>query len=119
MEPLIVLTNFFRLVHIGIAHFVFNMLMQIIVGVSLEMAQEGWMGSVRVAVVYMSGVIAGINNKQCHFGVPIDRYLLRIWLSQCSAFLTFFSIRSIIFIRLLKIVACILNRLILIDNQLH
>ena len=46
-------------VHIGIGHFVFNMIMQIIVGVFLEMQQEGWMGSLRVAVVYMSGVVAG------------------------------------------------------------
>ena len=49
----------YMLVHIGIAHFVFNMIMQIIVGVFLEMEQEGWMGSLRVAAVYLSGVLAG------------------------------------------------------------
>ena len=49
----------YMLVHIGIGHFVFNMIMQIIVGVFLEMEQEGWVGSVRVAAVYLSGVLAG------------------------------------------------------------
>ena len=49
----------YMFVHIGISHFVFNMVMQILVGVFLEMEQEGWMGSVRVAIVYMAGVIAG------------------------------------------------------------
>lgn len=49
----------YMFVHIGIGHFVFNMIMQILVGVFLEMQQEGWLGSVRVGVVYMSGVLAG------------------------------------------------------------
>ncbi len=49
----------YMLIHIGISHFVFNMIMQIIVGVFLEMEQEGWMGSVRVAIVYLTGVVAG------------------------------------------------------------
>ena len=49
----------YMLVHIGIAHFIFNMIMQIIVGVFLEMEQEGWVGSLRVAAVYLSGVVAG------------------------------------------------------------
>ncbi len=35
------------------------MLMQILVGVFLEMEQEGWMGSLRVASVYLTGVLAG------------------------------------------------------------
>lgn len=46
-------------VHIGIGHFVFNMIMQLLVGVFLEMEQEGWLGSLRIAAVYLSGVIAG------------------------------------------------------------
>lgn len=37
----------------------FNMLMQIVVGVFLEMEQEGWAGSLRVAAVYLTGVAAG------------------------------------------------------------
>lgn len=45
--------------HIGIAHFVFNMIMQILVGVFLEMEQEGWVGSLRVMAVYLAGVLAG------------------------------------------------------------
>ena len=49
----------YMFVHIGIGHFVFNMFMQIIVGVFLEMEQEGWLGSLRVAVVYLAGVLAG------------------------------------------------------------
>ena len=47
------------LVHIGIGHFVFNMIMQIIVGIFIEMEQEGWVGSLRVAAVYLAGVVAG------------------------------------------------------------
>ena len=43
----------------GINHFVFNMIMQILVGVFLEMQQEGWQGSFRVMTVYFSGVVAG------------------------------------------------------------
>ena len=46
-------------VHIGILHFVFNMIMQILVGVFLEMELEGWQGSFRVMIVYFSGVFAG------------------------------------------------------------
>ena len=49
----------YMLVHIGISHFVFNMLMQILVGVFLEMEQVGWKGSLKVGLVYMSGVVAG------------------------------------------------------------
>lgn len=48
----------YMFVHIGIQHFVFNMIMQIVVGVSLEMSQPGILGSVRVMIVYFSGVIA-------------------------------------------------------------
>ena len=46
-------------VHIGISHFVFNMVMQVVVGVFLEMEQCGLTGSLKIATVYMSGVIAG------------------------------------------------------------
>ena len=49
----------YMFVHIGISHFIFNMIMQILVGVFLEMEQEGWQGSFRVAIVYFSGVLAG------------------------------------------------------------
>lgn len=49
----------YMFVHIGITHFVFNMLMQILVGVFLEMQQDGWQGSFRVMAVYFSGVLAG------------------------------------------------------------
>jgi len=49
----------YMFVHIGIFHFVFNMIMQLFVGVFLEMSQEGWKGSLKVAVIYLSGVIAG------------------------------------------------------------
>lgn len=49
----------YMFVHIGIGHFFFNMLMQILVGVFLEMEQEGWVGSLKVLTVYMSGVVAG------------------------------------------------------------
>ena len=46
-------------VHIGVVHYVFNMIMQLLVGVFLEMEQEGWTGSFRVMAVYFSGVLAG------------------------------------------------------------
>jgi len=49
----------YMFVHIGIGHFFFNMLMQIMVGVFLEMEQEGWLGSLKVLVVYLGGVLAG------------------------------------------------------------
>lgn len=49
----------YMLVHIGIGHFVFNMIMQILVGVFLEMEQCGILGSLKVLLVYMSGVLAG------------------------------------------------------------
>jgi len=49
----------YMLVHIGIGHFVFNMIMQILVGVFLEMEQCGVLGSFKVLIVYMSGVLAG------------------------------------------------------------
>jgi len=49
----------YMFVHIGIGHFFFNMLMQIIVGVFLEMEQEGWLGSLKVLTVYLAGVLAG------------------------------------------------------------
>ena len=32
---------------------------QVVVGVFLEMEQEGWLGSVKVLVVYLAGVVAG------------------------------------------------------------
>ena len=49
----------YMFVHIGISHFVFNMIMQIMIGVFLEMEQSGLKGSFKVCIVYMSGVIAG------------------------------------------------------------
>lgn len=48
----------YMFVHIGIQHFVFNMIMQIFVGIPLEMSQSGWTGSIRVMLVYLAGVVA-------------------------------------------------------------
>ena len=67
---------------LGINHFVFNMIMQILVGVFLEMQQEGWQGSFRVMTVYFSGVIAGslgtsLSDPQTYIaGNQTDRVLL-------------------------------------------
>lgn len=41
--------------------------MQVIVGIPLEMQQEGWMGSLRVAMVYLCGVVAGSLGKTIRF----------------------------------------------------
>jgi len=49
----------YMFVHVGIGHFVFNMMMQILVGVFLEMEQSGVLGSFKVLVVYLAGVLAG------------------------------------------------------------
>lgn len=40
-------------------HIIFNCLVQLCVGIPLEMSQPGWLGSLRVAGLYMSGVILG------------------------------------------------------------
>ena len=62
--------------HVGLEHIAFNMLMQLIVGLPLEMAEPGWKGtarfienwqfskasiilSCRVLFVYTSGVLLG------------------------------------------------------------
>ena len=49
----------YMFVHIGVLHYIFNMIMQLLVGVFLEMEQEDWKGSFRVMAVYFSGVLAG------------------------------------------------------------
>ncbi|VDM42667.1 unnamed protein product [Toxocara canis] len=45
----------YMFIHIGIYHLVFNVLTQILLGVPLELVHKQW----RVALVYLSGVIAG------------------------------------------------------------
>ncbi|CAG9532335.1 unnamed protein product [Cercopithifilaria johnstoni] len=42
-------------IHIGIAHLIFNVLTQIILGIPLELVHKFW----RIALVYLSGVLAG------------------------------------------------------------
>ena len=57
------------------------MIMQILVGVFLEMQQEGWQGSFRVMTVYFSGVIAGslgtsISDPRTYIAGKINFYIL-------------------------------------------
>ena len=45
----------YALVHAGFLHLMFNVLVQLILGIPLEMVHKGW----RVALVYLAGVAAG------------------------------------------------------------
>ena len=38
---------------------ILNPILQVLIGITLEMEQQGWIGSLRVLAVYLSGVIAG------------------------------------------------------------
>jgi len=49
----------YQFVHVGLEHIGFNMLMQLLVGLPLEMAEPGWKGTARVLLVYTSGVLLG------------------------------------------------------------
>ena len=49
------------------------MIMQILVGVFLEMEQDGWFGSVRVAIVYFAGVAAGSLGKKINILLPLPQ----------------------------------------------
>ncbi|KAL4002289.1 Rhomboid family protein [Acanthocheilonema viteae] len=45
----------YMFIHIGITHLIFNVLTQIILGIPLELVHKFW----RIALVYLSGVLAG------------------------------------------------------------
>lgn len=45
----------YMLVHAGFTHITFNVLMQLMLGIPLEMVHRGW----RIMIVYLAGVIAG------------------------------------------------------------
>ncbi|VDN26736.1 unnamed protein product [Gongylonema pulchrum] len=45
----------YMFIHIGIIHLAFNVLTQIILGIPLELVHKFW----RIALVYLSGVLAG------------------------------------------------------------
>jgi len=49
----------YQFVHVGLEHVCFNVIMQLAVGVPLEMSQMGWKGTARVLTVYLSGVTLG------------------------------------------------------------
>lgn len=49
----------YQFVHVGLEHIAFNILMQLVVGLPLEMAEPGWKGTGRVLFVYTSGVLLG------------------------------------------------------------
>ncbi|ODN05684.1 Rhomboid-related protein 3 [Orchesella cincta] len=45
----------YMLVHAGLTHIIFNIIMQLVLGVPLEMVHRWW----RIMIVYLSGVVAG------------------------------------------------------------
>ena len=45
----------YSMVHSGLFHVIFNILVQLVLGIPLEMVHKAW----RVAAVYLSGVLAG------------------------------------------------------------
>ena len=47
-------------IHGDHAHITMNVVVQLFVGIPLEMSQPGWIGTGRVAIVYFSGLIFGI-----------------------------------------------------------
>ena len=55
MSPLLLRYLTYCLVHSGVEHILFNLLMQLFVGVPLEMSHQGY----RVGLVYLMGVLAG------------------------------------------------------------
>ena len=50
----------YMFIHEDNVHITMNVLMQLFVGIPLEMSQPGWIGTGRVATVYFSGLIFGI-----------------------------------------------------------
>ncbi len=49
----------YMFLHGSYEHITFNCLMQLLVGIPIEMSQLGWIGSLRVATLYLSGVLLG------------------------------------------------------------
>ncbi len=49
----------YMFLHGSYEHITFNCLMQLLVGIPIEMSQLGWLGSFRVALLYLSGVLLG------------------------------------------------------------
>jgi len=49
----------YQFVHVNMEHIVFNTLMQLVVGLPLEMSQPGALGTLKVVIVYLAGVIFG------------------------------------------------------------
>ena len=49
----------YQFVHVNMEHIVFNTLMQLVVGLPLEMSQPGYRGTLKVVVVYLAGVVFG------------------------------------------------------------
>ena len=49
----------YQFVHGGHQHIFFNMLMQLMVGLPLELSQRGWRGKLRLLSLYQAGVLLG------------------------------------------------------------
>ena len=49
----------YQFVHVNMEHIVFNTLMQLVVGLPLEMSQPGYRGTLKVVIVYIAGVVFG------------------------------------------------------------
>ena len=50
----------YMFIHSDSNHISMNILIQLFVGIPLEMSQPGWIGTGRVALIYFSGVIFGV-----------------------------------------------------------
>ena len=68
----------YMFIHGGATHISMNILIQLFVGVPLEMSQPGWVGTGRVALVYFSGVIFGV------LGASVFKPQTALWMQSCS-----------------------------------
>ena len=49
----------YQFVHVNAQHLISNMVMQLFLGVPLELSQSGWLGTLKLLTLYTSGVLYG------------------------------------------------------------